>query len=79
MQVLRDTTRTGNKTSRLSQWFTTLLVTIVALFVSGISFSQTFNSSTTYTVPPGVTTLTFNAWGAGGGGGAAVTPCDSVL
>ena len=35
------------------------------------SASDTFNTSSTYNVPAGVTSLTVEAWGGGGGGGSA--------
>ncbi len=40
------------------------------ILTSGISFSQTqtFNSSGTFTVPAGVTSIMVECWGAGGGG-----------
>ncbi len=42
-----------------------------ALLLSGSLFSQTqtFNSSGTFTIPAGVTSITVEAWGAGGRGG----------
>lgn len=41
------------------------------LFTLGIhaQITQTFNSSGSFTVPAGVTSITVRAWGAGGGGG----------
>ena len=39
--------------------------------------SQTFTSTSTFTVPAGVTTLTVECWGAGGGAGGAATTANA--
>jgi hypothetical protein len=48
-----------------------LLITLLAVFGVSKANSQTqtltYNSSSSFTVPPGVTTITVKAWGAGGG------------
>ncbi len=50
--------------------FFSISLTVVCLFLNiGVfSQSQTFNSSGTFTVPVGVTSVTVKAWGGGGGG-----------
>lgn len=40
---------------------------------SGFSQTQTFTSNSTFIVPSGVTTITVEAWGAGGAGGGCTT------
>jgi len=52
--------------------FFVLVVIIGTLFMAQQSFSQgsvTFNSSGTFSVPPGVTEITVECWGGGGSGG----------
>ncbi|MGC3944990.1 MAG: PA14 domain-containing protein [Chryseolinea sp.] len=59
--------------SILNKW----MISVGCLLAAGVlSFeghaqttSQTFNSSTTFSVPAGVTSITVEAWGAGGAGG----------
>ncbi len=48
------------------------LITSSLLFTLGINaqVTQTFNSSGSFTVPAGVTSITVRTWGAGGGGGS---------
>ena len=72
-------TRTAEKANRFSGWMMSLLMLLITLFTSFSSFSQTqtFNSSGTYTVPAGVTSITVNVWGGGGGGGGGFNGCSA--
>ena len=57
-------------TLRIIAW-SSLLSTLFFFNLStvlGQTTSQTFNATSTFTVPEGVTTLTIEAWGGGGGG-----------
>lgn len=49
------------------------LIIAIALFAAPFAYSQTqtFNSSGTFVVPAGVTSIQVEAWGAGGAGGGA--------
>lgn len=44
---------------------------------SNPSTTINFTSSTTWTVPPGVTSITVNSWGGGGGGGGGNDGCSA--
>jgi hypothetical protein len=57
------------------------IILISTLLLVTIAFSQTtqtFNSSGTFTVPAGVTTVSVQAWGAGGAGGGNTTTADGA-
>ena len=46
------------------------------ILLGGVPTSRVgFNSSSTWTCPPGVTQILVDVWGAGGGGGSGVTRC----
>ena len=47
-----------------------LLIVISGSAVKAQTISQTFNSSSTFTVPAGITQVTIEAWGGGGKGGS---------
>src|SRR6478735_3121654 len=47
------------------------LLTLVFITNANAQTTQTFNSSGTFTVPAGVTSITVEVWGAGGAGGGA--------
>lgn len=49
--------------------FGLLLVGLFLSFESSAQTTQVYNTSGTFTVPAGVTTITVEAWGGGGGGG----------
>ena len=58
------------------------VITILFLFLTSISYSQTTTpfstpGTFTWTVPPCVTSITVDAWGAGGGGGGAWVKMDN--
>ncbi|MDD2986533.1 choice-of-anchor D domain-containing protein [Flavobacterium sp.] len=54
-----------------------IILTILVMVFVQLSYSQTasqtFNTSSTFTIPTGVTQLTVNAWGGGGRGGSRVS------
>jgi hypothetical protein len=55
-------------------YFTAILLSFTLLVCMQFSFAQTtrtYNTSGTFTVPAGVTSIKVEVWGAGGGGGAA--------
>src|SRR6188768_1046214 len=47
------------------------LLTLVLITKANAQATQTFNSSGTFTVPAGVTSISVEVWGAGGAGGGA--------
>jgi trimeric autotransporter adhesin len=47
-----------------------LLIVVSGSAVKAQTISQTFNSSSTFTVPAGITQVTIEAWGGGGKGGS---------
>ncbi len=58
--------------SNIARRFLILLpVIFISLNISGQT--QTFTSSGTFTVPPGVTSIVVECWGGGGGGGSSYT------
>ncbi len=76
MQMFNITTSTPKNVKSFRQRLSTLMLMLIVLLTSTISFSQTtFNTSGTYTVPPGVTAIKVNAWGGGGGGGGGFNSC----
>ena len=66
--------KSANKTfNAFNRWIMMTIVAIFALFSSLNSFSQVFNSSGTYTVPAGVTSIQVYLWGGGGAGAGTNT------
>jgi hypothetical protein len=57
---------------RLHIYLTNILITLLLIAGQNIDAQTTFTSSTTYTVPAGVTSILISCWGAGGGSGGAV-------
>ncbi len=51
----------------------TIIVLTIRIDIHSQPTSQTFTSNTTFTVPPNVTQLTIECWGAGGGGSTRST------
>lgn len=56
----------------LRQFSVMVLVFLFSIYIS-MGQSQTFTSSGTFTVPPGVTTIIVECWGGGGAGGGTAT------
>jgi len=57
-------------TKLLRQFLVMVLVLLFSIYVS-MGQSQTFTSSGTFTVPPGITTIIVECWGGGGAGGGS--------
>ena len=73
------------KTSLLLSQKLRIYLCIILIFaltiISNSGFGQTpqsFTSSGTFVVPAGVTSLTVEAWGSGGGGGGTKRPLDAA-
>ncbi|MFT3911051.1 MAG: proprotein convertase P-domain-containing protein [Ferruginibacter sp.] len=79
MQMLNSPFSTQKKTNYFQSWMMFMMMLVITLFTSFGSFSQTqtFNSSGSYVVPPGVTSITVYVWGAGGGGGGGSSDCSA--
>lgn len=56
--------------THLKTLFNFLLLLLTTLAAEAQTVSQTYNSSTTFTVPAGVNSITVEAWGGGGRGGS---------
>ncbi len=59
--------------SSFTRWLFCLAV-LTGLWTLNLN-AQTFTTSGTYTVPPGVTSIVVNVWGGGGGGGGGNSSC----
>ena len=56
---------------RIVMPFTCIFLLTLVFITNANAQSQTFNSSGTFTVPAGVSSITVEVWGAGGAGGGA--------
>lgn len=76
LSFIKNTILSSKPSKAIRLLLMVLFVFITPIFSFGQS-SQTFNSSGTFTVPAGVSSLTVQAWGGGGAGGGSTSDGNS--